>query len=89
MKKLFLYVTYNLSKCIIFQIIDICISQKNPFWVTQICLLANIKTKVRYTTDSHVMGGLVISRAACRAICGRRGTTAHIPSALQFYVLAL
>jgi hypothetical protein len=29
----------------------ICISQKNPFFFTQTCLLTNIETKVRYNTD--------------------------------------
>jgi hypothetical protein len=40
-------------------------------------------------SDIRSNGRVVISRAACRAISARRRTTAHIPSALQFYVLAM
>jgi hypothetical protein len=34
------------------QIVYICISQKNPFFFTRICLLTNIETKMRYNSDN-------------------------------------
>jgi hypothetical protein len=37
----------------------------------------------------RLMGGLVISRADCRAISARRRTTAHFTSSARFYVLAM
>jgi hypothetical protein len=40
----------NLIKCIILQIIYICLYQKNPFFFIQICPLTNFETKVRYNT---------------------------------------
>jgi hypothetical protein len=52
-KKLTQYVVWNLSKCIIFQILYICISQKNSFLFIQICPITNFETKVRYNTVNH------------------------------------
>jgi membrane-anchored glycerophosphoryl diester phosphodiesterase (GDPDase) len=52
-KKITQYVYWNLSKCIIFQVLYICISQKNQFLFIQICPLTNFETKVRYNTDNH------------------------------------
>jgi hypothetical protein len=70
------------------KIIFVCFNNhcKN-IYITVIDLIDRTWPEKSNGIDFRAMGGLVISRAACRAISARRRT--HIPSALQFSVLAL